>query len=51
MLMSKVRERDFVGNIVPKDMTAAEERLELLSDATIAEAETWSWAETENLYL
>ena len=48
MLLCKVRERDFVGNKVPKDMMAAEERLELLSDATIAEAEKWGWSETES---
>ena len=45
MLMSKVRERDFVGNRVPENMKAAEERLELMSDATIAEAEKWDWSE------
>ena len=44
MLMSKVREIDFIGNKVPEDMMAAEEGLELLSDATIAEAETWGWS-------
>ena len=49
MLLSKVRERDFIGNKVPEDMMAAEERLELLSNVTMAEAETWSWwSETEN---
>ena len=43
MLLSRVRERDFVGNIVPENMTAAEKRLEQLSDATVADAETWDW--------
>jgi hypothetical protein len=47
-LMSKVRERDIVGNKVPEDMMAAEERLELLSDMTIREAETWGWSEREH---
>lgn len=42
-LLSKVRERDFVGNKVPENMMAAEERLELLSDTTIREAESWGW--------
>lgn len=41
MLLSKVRERDFVGNKVPENMMAAEERLELLSNATIRDAESW----------
>jgi len=45
MLLSKVRERDFIGNKIPEEMMAAEERLELLSDATIVEAETWGWSE------
>jgi hypothetical protein len=39
MLISKARERDIVGNKVPENMIAAEERLELLSEATIREAE------------
>ena len=42
-LLSKVRVRDLVGNKVPSDMIAAEERIELLSDATIREAESWDW--------
>jgi hypothetical protein len=46
MLLSKVRERDFVGNRVPADMVAAEERLEPLSNATIEEAESWGWWDT-----
>lgn len=36
-LISKARERDFVGNKVPENMVGAEERLELLSEATIRE--------------
>lgn len=40
MLLSKVRERDFIGNKVPESMVAAEERLELLSNATVEEAES-----------
>jgi hypothetical protein len=43
MLISKARERDFMGNKVPEKMVAAEERLELLSEATIREAESWDW--------
>lgn len=43
MLLSRVRERDFVGNIVPENMTAAEKRLDQLSEATVADAETWDW--------
>lgn len=45
ILLSKVRERDFIGNKIPENMMAAEERLELLSDATIREAESWGWSE------
>ena len=40
-----MRERDFVGNKVADSMVAAEERLELLSEATIREAESWDWIE------
>jgi hypothetical protein len=46
MLISKARERDFEGNKVPENMVAAEERLEILSEATIREAESWDWTET-----
>ncbi|KAM4061844.1 PIF1-like helicase [Hirsutella rhossiliensis] len=38
MLVSKVRERDLVGNRVPGEMTAAQARLEELSDRTVREA-------------
>ena len=48
MLTFKARERDIVGNKVPEDIMAAEEGLELLSDTTIREAETWGWSETEH---
>ncbi|KNB16808.1 hypothetical protein FOXG_21800 [Fusarium oxysporum f. sp. lycopersici 4287] len=41
MLVSKVRERDLVGNRVPPEMTAAQARLEELSDRTIREAKRW----------
>jgi hypothetical protein len=44
MLLSKVRERDIVGNIVPEDMAAAEKRLEELSEATVREATSWDWS-------
>ena len=43
MLLSKVRERDVVGNTVPQNMIAAEMRLEDCSEATIKMAETWDW--------
>lgn len=46
MLSSKARERDIVGNTVPENMATAE-RLELLSGATIREAETWDWSEEQ----
>jgi hypothetical protein len=45
-LISKARERDFVGNKVPENMVAAEERLELVSKATIRKAELRDWTET-----
>jgi len=45
MLISKAQERDLVGNKVPENMVAAEERLELLSEATIKEAESRDWTE------
>ncbi|PVH90596.1 hypothetical protein DM02DRAFT_547504 [Periconia macrospinosa] len=44
MLLSRVRERDIVGNTVPQNMVAAEKRLEELSEATIREAEAWDWS-------
>ena len=44
MLLSKVQERDIVGNTVPENMVAAEKRLEELSEATIREAESWDWS-------
>ena len=50
MLLSKVRERDLVGNKVPKNMIAAEERLELLSNATIRDAESWDWSEDKFIW-
>ncbi|XP_044717937.1 PIF1-like helicase domain-containing protein [Hirsutella rhossiliensis] len=37
-LVSEVRERDFIGNRVPKEMTAAQARLEELSGLTTREA-------------
>ncbi|XP_044717892.1 PIF1-like helicase domain-containing protein [Hirsutella rhossiliensis] len=37
-LVSEVRERDFIGNRVPEEMTAAQARLEELSGRTIREA-------------
>ncbi|EXM13396.1 hypothetical protein FOTG_18153 [Fusarium oxysporum f. sp. vasinfectum 25433] len=41
MLISKVRERDLVGNQVPREMTVAEARLEELSNKTVQEALRW----------
>jgi hypothetical protein len=41
MLVSKVRERDLVGNRVPEEMTAAQARLEKLSDRMVQEALRW----------
>jgi hypothetical protein len=44
MLLSKARERDFVGNKVPEQMMQAEQRLEQLSEKTIRAAESsWDW--------
>ena len=42
-LLSEARESDFIGNKVPDNMIAAEERLERLSDKTVSEAESWDW--------
>jgi hypothetical protein len=44
MLLSKVQERDIIGNLVPEDMAAAEKRLEELSEATIRETASWDWS-------
>ncbi|EXL66003.1 hypothetical protein FOPG_17799 [Fusarium oxysporum f. sp. conglutinans race 2 54008] len=41
MLVSKVRERDLVGNRVPQEMTVAEARLEELSNKTVQQALRW----------
>ncbi|OAQ57976.1 ATP-dependent DNA helicase PIF1 [Purpureocillium lilacinum] len=41
MLVSKVRERDLVGNRVPEEMNAAQSRLEALSRRTVQEALSW----------
>ena len=43
MLLSRVRERDVVGNTVPESMVAAEKRLEQLSEATVRDAEIRGW--------
>ena len=43
MLLSEMRERDFVGNVVPDNMVSAEKELDLLSDATVLDAESWDW--------
>jgi hypothetical protein len=42
-LLSKAREGDFVGNKVPVNMAAAEDRLKLLNNVTVEEAESWDW--------
>lgn len=39
MLLSRAREKDVVGNTVPKSMAEAEKMLEVLSEATIKEVE------------
>ncbi|KAK4072820.1 hypothetical protein Purlil1_13256 [Purpureocillium lilacinum] len=41
MLVSRVRERDLVGNRVPDEMRSAQARLEELSDKTLREALEW----------
>jgi hypothetical protein len=41
MLLSKARERVVIGNNVPKNMIAAEKRLEELSESAVREAESW----------
>ncbi|KAL8353860.1 hypothetical protein RB601_003614 [Gaeumannomyces tritici] len=46
-LLSKARERDFVGNTVPEEMSQAEQRLEQLSEETIRAAELWGWPEED----
>jgi len=40
ILLSKAQEQDIVDNTVPEVITAAEKRLEQLSEATIREVET-----------
>jgi hypothetical protein len=45
MLLSKVRERDFVRNSVADSMVAAEESLDLLSEVAIRVVESWCWSE------
>lgn len=47
MLLSKARERDFIGNTVPEEMAQAEQRLERLSEETIRAAESWDWLEDD----
>jgi hypothetical protein len=44
MLLSKAREMDFIGNTIPQNMVAAEQRLEELYERTIREAEPWEWS-------
>jgi hypothetical protein len=39
-------ERGTLGNKVPENMVAAEERLEVLSEATIREVESQDWTDT-----
>jgi len=43
MLLFKVRERDLVGNNVPENMASTEKRLDLLSNATVRDAESCDW--------
>ena len=40
MLLSKAQERDFVGNKVPENMMAAEERLKLLGNTMVRDTES-----------
>ena len=50
MLFSKTGERDILGNTAPENMAAAEKRLEVLSEATMSDAEiakSWDWGEGE----
>jgi hypothetical protein len=42
MLLSRARERDIIGNMVPENIVEAEKKLEELSEATIQEAESWA---------
>jgi hypothetical protein len=44
MLLSKVRERDIIGNNIPENIVKAEERLEALSDTIIREVEAREWS-------
>jgi hypothetical protein len=44
MLLSKVRERDIIGNTMAENMVAAEKKLEELSEATTREVEGWDWS-------
>ncbi|KJZ70119.1 hypothetical protein HIM_10489 [Hirsutella minnesotensis 3608] len=48
MLVSKVRERDLVGNRVPEETNAAQARLEVLSDRTVEEALGWLDGDAED---
>ena len=41
ILLSKVQERDFVGNKVLKNIIAVEERLELLNNITVRDTKSW----------
>lgn len=41
MLVSKVRERDFVGNTAPESMVTAQHRLQELSEKTMTELDAW----------
>jgi hypothetical protein len=50
MLLSKVRQRDIIGNSVPENIVTAEIRLEELSEATIREVEAWDqWLPSKQL--
>lgn len=40
-LLSKVRERDLVGNRVPEELRAAQATIEKLSERTLREALDW----------
>ena len=47
MLVSKVRERELVGNRIPEEMTAAQARLDELSDRTVQVASHWFEGDSE----
>lgn len=49
VLLSKVRERDFIGNKVPQAMATAVERLNTLSQKTMEEFKAWMQTEEKEM--